>query len=189
MLCNKFANFLEFSNIFVFLFRLIEYFATYFDNDNNEFKYRDNEGKLKEGEILIIEKLDGDLMTLFDQCNKKFSDSTIINIAIDVLNGLAYLRKLGYIHKDLKPENLLFSRKDVKIKLCDFGLCECIVDEKGNLNEYKEGMKHNGNLRFMPYCTHKRNSIGFDADISSLFLILYWLAKRGILTSGLLDIR
>lgn len=41
---------------------------------------------------------------------------------LDILSGLTYLHEQGYTHKDLRPENILISRKPTQAKLCDFGL-------------------------------------------------------------------
>lgn len=36
-------------------------------------------------------------------------------------SALAYVHKIGYFHRDMKPENLLINNKNV-LKLADFGL-------------------------------------------------------------------
>uniref|UniRef100_UPI00358F8288 serine/threonine-protein kinase Kist-like n=1 Tax=Myxine glutinosa TaxID=7769 RepID=UPI00358F8288 len=40
----------------------------------------------------------------------------------DVLHALAFLHARGYVHADLKPQNILWSAKDECFKLIDFGL-------------------------------------------------------------------
>lgn len=38
---------------------------------------------------------------------------------VDILNGLSFLHSEGYIHRDVKPSNLLIDKQVVK--LADFG--------------------------------------------------------------------
>jgi len=51
-----------------------------------------------------------------------------VQIAIDVLNALAYSHKEGYIHQDVKPANILID-SDGRAKLSDFGLAKLIEKE------------------------------------------------------------
>ncbi|PSC74122.1 CMGC RCK MAK kinase [Micractinium conductrix] len=49
-----------------------------------------------------------------------FAESRVRNWTYQVLQGLAFMHKQGYFHRDMKPENLLVHRETVKI--ADFGL-------------------------------------------------------------------
>lgn len=52
--------------------------------------------------------------------DKYFPESRLRNWAYQIFQGLAYIHKHGYFHRDMKPENLLVSKDCVKIG--DFGL-------------------------------------------------------------------
>ena len=45
----------------------------------------------------------------------------ILKYFVEVLQGLAFMHKHGYFHRDMKPENLLCMGPDL-IKIADFGL-------------------------------------------------------------------
>ena len=54
---------------------------------------------------------------------------TIKNILWHILLGLEQIHNLGYVYRDLKPANIIFSH-DGYLKLCDFGF----VSEKGRID-------------------------------------------------------
>ena len=54
--------------------------------------------------------------------NKGIPEETVRTIASSVLQGLLTLHKAGFIHRDIKIENILIG-KDNKMKICDFGSC------------------------------------------------------------------
>lgn len=54
---------------------------------------------------------------------EKIPESLIKSLAFQSLSGLAYIHKSGYLHRDMKPENLLISDKLV-LKIADFGLAK-----------------------------------------------------------------
>lgn len=42
-----------------------------------------------------------------------------------LVEGLAYLHRVGVIHRDIKPSNVLVD-DDLNVKICDFGLSKLI---------------------------------------------------------------
>ena len=50
------------------------------------------------------------------------TDKTTIRWAKDISNGLEYIHKQGYVHRDLKLENILVRKQDVSVLL---GLVNC----------------------------------------------------------------
>lgn len=68
----------------------------------------------------VFEHLHANLYQAMSESDRPFPEAKIRNIIYQVLQGLAYMHKLGYFHRDLKPENLLVDRDSVKI--ADFGL-------------------------------------------------------------------
>ena len=59
---------------------------------------------------------------LYDYVKQKLPERIIKQIILQILNGINYLHNLKYIHRDIKPDNILLSSKG-KIILTDFDLC------------------------------------------------------------------
>ena len=71
---------------------------------------------------LIMEFLPGgDMMTLLMKKDTLSEDCSQFYIAETAL-AIDYIHKLGFIHRDIKPDNLLLDANG-HIKLSDFGLC------------------------------------------------------------------
>ncbi len=72
--------------------------------------------------FLVLEYIPGtDLHTLMEKSGKAVSAREVVQILQAVLPALAYAHSLGIIHRDVKPENIMFT-PDGKVKVTDFGL-------------------------------------------------------------------
>ncbi|ESO07978.1 hypothetical protein HELRODRAFT_98141 [Helobdella robusta] len=82
---------------------------------------------------LIMEFLPGgDMMTLLMKMDTLSEEQTQFYVAETVL-AIDSIHKLGFIHRDIKPDNLLLDAKG-HIKLSDFGLCTGL--KKSHRTEY-----------------------------------------------------
>lgn len=53
-------------------------------------------------------------------------EGVIANIAVQILNGLAYLHICDKsVHRDIKPDNILINKRG-EVKLTDFGITKCL---------------------------------------------------------------
>eukprot|EP00762_Andalucia_godoyi_P001104 ANDGO_02087.mRNA.1 putative serine/threonine-protein kinase DDB_G0268078 len=68
----------------------------------------------------VFEFMDSNLYQACKERDKAFPEQKIRNFMYQCLQGLAYMHKHGFFHRDMKPENLLIT-KDT-LKLADFGL-------------------------------------------------------------------
>ncbi|GLI69965.1 hypothetical protein VaNZ11_014711 [Volvox africanus] len=89
---------------------------------------------------LVMEYLaGGDVMTLLMRKDIFTEEETRFYIAETVL-GLESIHKAGYIHRDIKPDNLLLTRTG-HVKLSDFGLCKPV--DVQTLPTLTEGEEYN----------------------------------------------
>ncbi len=77
----------------------------------------------------------GDLMTLLMEKDILSEEMSRFYIAETIL-AIESVHSLNYIHRDLKPDNLIIGR-DGHIKLSDFGLCKHveIQAKSANIND------------------------------------------------------
>lgn len=69
---------------------------------------------------------------------KKFTETDVAKICIQILRGLNYMHKKNIAHRDIKPENILLASKDIdnlELKITDFGFAKCYDPEQGGLTE------------------------------------------------------
>lgn len=75
----------------------------------------------EEGECLVMDYIDGPDMRWYVK-NRPWNLQERLVIAAQICNGLGYLHEHGVIHHDMKPANVLFTRKGI-VKLTDYSLC------------------------------------------------------------------
>ncbi|NWW92682.1 MAK kinase, partial [Rhynochetos jubatus] len=69
----------------------------------------------------VFEYMKENLYQLMKDRNKLFPESMVRNMTYQILQGLAFIHKHGYFHRDMKPENILCVGPEL-VKIADFGL-------------------------------------------------------------------
>ncbi|XP_063215761.1 serine/threonine-protein kinase dyf-5 isoform X2 [Bacillus rossius redtenbacheri] len=69
----------------------------------------------------VFEYMKENLYQLIKDRDKLFPEPVVRNMTYQVLQGLAFMHRHGYFHRDMKPENLLCMGPDL-VKIADFGL-------------------------------------------------------------------
>ncbi|XP_030628152.1 LOW QUALITY PROTEIN: protein kinase containing Z-DNA binding domains [Chanos chanos] len=95
----------------------------------------------------------------------------IFKIFQQVVTGVEYIHSKGLIHRDLKPDNILFGDDDA-VKIGDFGLVTTVADENGGPVERS---RRRGTLSYMS--PEQKESVNYDekTDIFPLGLICFEL--------------
>ena len=121
--------------------------------------------------------------TLTSRINSEvYSTVDICDMIQQLLKILKTLHSSSYLHKDIKPENILTGLKNhKKYHLVDFGLAKKYIDQSNNFHMLiKNDLEFKGNLIF---CSNNVLT-GVEAsrrdDVISVFLIAVLVARRGL---------
>merc|ERR1719216_656626 len=80
----------------------------------------------------------GDMMTLLMKKDTLSEEAAQFYMAETAL-AIESIHKLGFIHRDIKPDNLLLDSRG-HVKLSDFGLCTGL--QKSHRTDYYRGLEH-----------------------------------------------
>ncbi|XP_076019243.1 serine/threonine-protein kinase ICK-like [Genypterus blacodes] len=69
----------------------------------------------------VFEYMKENLYQLMKDRTRLFPESAVRNIMFQILQGMAFIHKHGFFHRDMKPENLLCMGPEL-VKIGDFGL-------------------------------------------------------------------
>ncbi|EPS98119.1 hypothetical protein FOMPIDRAFT_1080910, partial [Fomitopsis schrenkii] len=134
---------------------------------------------------LAMDLLGPSLATLFHICGRRFSLKTTCNVGLQVVDRLEALHAKGYVHRDVKPENLVIGDEQNMdtIYLVDLGLLTSYRDPYSgeHISEFHDDDDY---LMGTPlyYSVNRHYGIPHtrrDDLISLLYLMLY--LKRGSL--------
>ena len=137
--------------------------------------------------ICIMDYLGPSLEDLFEFSNNTFSIKTVLMIGIQVLNRIEELHNLGYIHRDIKPDNFLIGtgKKKSRIFLIDFGLSKTYLDTEQNHIEYRTDRNFTGSFRYSSIRNHKGIEQSRRDDLESIGYMLIFFLKGKLPWQGL----
>ena len=82
--------------------------------------------------ILAMDQMGQSLEGLFRRCGKRFSLKTVLMITDQVLRIIEWVHNCGIVHRDIKPQNFLVGRGELrnKIFLIDYGVSTNYIDPR-----------------------------------------------------------
>ncbi len=109
---------------------------------------------------------------------KDLSIEEILNIAIQISDGLAKAHQAGIVHRDIKPHNILMD-KDGRARICDFGLAKARRDAM--LTQTGTTL---GTVAYMSPEQARGEEVDQRSDIFSFGVILYQMLARQLPFEG-----
>ncbi len=116
---------------------------------------------------LVMEYVDGTSLDKFDAPDTLLPIETVIDVMRQSAEALRYASRLGIIHRDVKPGNIII-RKDGRVKIADFG---CAITSEPD----KQVVAIAGSLPYMSPEQLEGKSLGPQSDIYSLGVVFYRL--------------
>ncbi len=123
-------------------------------------------GSYKHYNYIAMDYLPG--APLQDQLDNEISDEKAVRVVREIASALDYAHQRGYIHRDIKPDNILF-RADGSAVLCDFGIAKAL---KGNIKMTNIGAVL-GTPHYMSPEQAQGKEIDGRADIYSLGVVFF----------------
>lgn len=122
--------------------------------------------------FLVLEYIRGH--NLYDVLEKRkfvpLEETVVKKIMIQIVEALIYCHSLGIVHRDIKVENIILTRRGV-IKLIDFGFCEIVSKDKPVLLREFLGSKY----YTAPEILASNIYDGFKIDVWSTGVVMYVL--------------
>ena len=121
--------------------------------------------------------------TVYDdiQKHKRFSETEAVNVIIQVAQALEHAHKQGFIHRDVKPKNIMIT-KDGTVKLADMGLARAVSDREAA--EAEKGKAYGTPYYISPEQIRGEVDVDFRADIYSLGATFYHLVTGQVPFEG-----
>uniref|UniRef100_T1JIQ5 H/ACA ribonucleoprotein complex non-core subunit NAF1 n=1 Tax=Strigamia maritima TaxID=126957 RepID=T1JIQ5_STRMM len=109
-------------------------------------------------QFFVLERLGKNLQTFLTESGI-FSDKTVLNLGIQILNVLEYIHDGGFVHRDIKASNLLVDPKcSDQVYLVDFGISRPYLQFGGTHFPDKPNVfwadEHEGTLEFTSRDAH-----------------------------------
>ncbi|CAN8068706.1 unnamed protein product [Agarophyton chilense] len=132
------------------------------------------------GIYLAMELLRGnDLYTALKRERQGFPEPLALQISAQLLDALSYMHSLGYAHRDVKPENIMFTEKPfysegklASVKLIDFGLAS--ARDPSASDKEKLSSEKCGTVRYAaPEIVTETAYVPELCDIWSVGIVLY----------------
>lgn len=116
---------------------------------------------------IVMEYERGDPLTRWLARQQPLSEATLLALVLPLLDGLAAVHGAGFLHRDIKPDNI-YMRADGQPVLLDFGAARRVTAGAGATSIVSPGF-----APFEQY--HSQGEQGPWSDLYALGAVMYWM--------------
>ncbi len=118
---------------------------------------------------LIMEYVQGQTLRDIIKANGALSVSDTEHVMIGVLNALEYSHRMGIIHRDIKPGNIMISEQGI-VKVMDFGIARALDDSATTMTK-SQGVV--GTAQYLSPEQARGENVDMRSDLYSAGCVLY----------------
>ena len=126
---------------------------------------------------LSMEYLDG---TSLADCGQDLSREQVLRAVTDIASALDFAGSKGYVHRDVKPQNIIIQERHGRAVLMDFG----IVMPSGPGSDLTSTGLTIGTPYYMSPEQARGEAVDSRSDLYSLGVVLYWLLAGRVPFAG-----
>ena len=168
-------------------------------NGNSVVKYFDSFASIVDNKkcyCVVMELISGmSLEDYIEKNEKKIKPDSAIKFALWMYETLSYIHELGWVHSDIKPDNIMIDEKNDRFVLIDFGL-SCFFKEKklrvscnpegngGTIDYFSPELLDRSFIRKADHSLPDSLKIFEKSDVWAASMTIYSLLHRGIPWSG-----
>ncbi len=138
-------------------------------------------GKAGEHHYFVMEYVDGPTVYERIKQGKRIKETEATQVAIQVAYALQHAHQRGFVHRDIKPKNIMISRHGV-VKLADLGLARVMSDKE--VAEAEAGRAYGTPYYISPEQIRGEVEIGPPADIYGLGATFYHMVTGKVPFAG-----
>jgi len=130
---------------------------------------------------IVMEYLPGETLSKYLQPGRVMPWPWVLRLAREVLEGLAPIHDAGFIHRDVKPANIiLLDAQEPRLKLFDFGVVKPVTQKLRRITETGLVL---GTPTYMAPEQYAGEDLGQSVDVYALGVVL-WQALTGLVPQG-----
>src|SRR5262249_50313610 len=127
---------------------------------------------------LVMELLSGETLAAHIEASPPRTLTDIARLGVALLEPLAAAHAKGFVHRDLKPDNVFLARPSGALKLLDFGIAKGLFSTEGGGTATSALM---GTPRYMsPEQLRSAKNVDFRTDLWAVGIIVYEMATGAV---------
>ena len=137
--------------------------------DSGEETIVNDSGQTERVPYLVMEYVKGQTLRDIIKANGPLSQRDAEQVMLGVLNALEYSHRMGIIHRDIKPGNIMISDQGV-VKVMDFGIARALDDSAATMTQ-SQGVV--GTAQYLSPEQARGETVDMRSDLYSAGCVLY----------------